>query len=215
MKATKKILALSLTLMMALSCTIFPVNAASADMQKTSSYAGENKAVHLVVFGADGEVTKETEFTVAIPAGATTEEEITLTNAAARANSGIPMTRADYTGDDLVSHTGGFTIASAGAAQRVGGGVLQHNYKILYAELNGVRGTASMFNIRIESQHNSNIYTSDKIRGEFSYLYMFDGTYYGTGNLDLSKNEEIEVWCSVNSGSIFVDDVYISCSETY
>lgn len=202
---------LALALVMAISCV---TPAFAAETPETSEFAGQDKAVRLVVFGADGTVEKETEFTVAIPENATTEDEIALTNAAARANSGMAMTRAgDYAGEDLISHRSMFTIASAGAAQVVGGGVLQHNYRILYAELHGVTGSASKFNIRIESQHNSNIYTTGDIRGEFSYLFMFDGDYYGTGNLDLSRYENIKVWCSVNSGSIHVNDVYISCSE--
>lgn len=171
--------------------------------------------MYLTVASPDGTIQDETAFEVAIPRDATKEEELALTRAASKAQAGIPATRANYTGEDLISHESNYTIVSAPAI-RIGRGTLLHNYQIVYVELQDVEVTgATKFNIRIESNENNNVYTSKTVRNGFNYVYMIDGTTYGAGELTLHKNDVINVWASTNSGSIFVRDVYVSCSETY
>lgn len=198
-----------------------PAFAASLAPQELSLFAGQDKVVHLVVASPDGTVQKECTFNVAIPENATKADEHALINAAARAQSEVASNMSarssSYTGDDLISQEGPFTIASAGAAQVVGGGTLQHNYQIIYVQLDGVttHGLAGSLNIRIESDKNTNVYTSGTLRGDGTWVYMIDGYSYGGGILRLHQGEDIDVWASVNTGYIDVSDVYVSCSETY
>ncbi len=213
MKTMKKILTLSLALMMVLSC-MAPAGAAMDPMNRISDHAGTTRPV--LVVEDNGTSVQEHMLNVAIPANATKAEELALIQSSAKQSAGLPVTRGTPTLGDVISVKDNISIA-ASPAIIVGEGKLGNNYDVLAVTFDNVktRNSATRLNVRIDNnRHYDNTYGSASIRlGTYTLVYLRtngSGSSQGGDDLILNSGDYITVWSSTDRGGVDVGTVYVS-----
>ncbi len=215
MKTMKKILTLSLALMMVLSC-MAPAGAAMDPMNRISDHAGTTRPV--LVVEDDGTSVQEHMLNVAIPANATKAEELALIQSSAKQSAGLPVTRGTPTLSDIISTTHPMPIAS-NVPMVVGEGTLARKYSVVAVTFDEVTvehdTIATRLNVRIaNNRHNQNTYGYADLRlGTYTLVYLKtdgSGTHQGGDTLVLNAGDYITVWSSTDKGYLDIGTVYVS-----
>lgn len=220
MKQFKKLSALVLALGMMCSVMV-PASAANDPMNLRSDHAGTTRTVVVVTGDFEGNTGEEYMVDVTVPADATKAEELALIESSARRAAGMPTPRTPTLAYTL-SHTGGWTLIAAGNPSVVGEGMLPNgwNFSALAVTFDNVTGYngASRLNARVSNNHHgSNSYASSSLRlGSYTLVTLLTGgggDSQGGEKLYLNDGDYITVRASVDSGSAYVGDVYVSAGS--
>ncbi|MPM14481.1 hypothetical protein SDC9_60844 [bioreactor metagenome] len=212
-----KFLSMACAVCLTLSSTIpgYAVKLPDSASGKLSNYAGSTVKCNIVVGDMSG--GKDTTYVVdvAIPDGATKEQESQLIREAAFAVNGT-TTRATRAVMDLISEEQGLTVV-ASKASSVGGGTLTDNYILLAIAFGNVSSinNASSLSVTVTSDSSSgrshtmiqDIYPE----GDDFLVYM----YTGYSNVFFVNGDTIDVTAKPNTGAAAIGSCQVWASTQY